>query len=518
MNTSATLLKDGRVLVAGGKSTDVGSFGRAVSAAELFVPNEPAVWKSLGQQPEQWGQHTSTRLNDGRVLLAGFSGNLKDSFLFSPDTDTVVSTASLTNPHLAAGAVLLEDGRVMIAGGASDSLDPANTALSSVEFYDPKTEQWTVGPDMNQSHYPVFMTRFADGRVIAGTRSENGDSSPSVEIFDPAVGTWSLLEQPLQEKVSYADAVILSNDRVLLSGFKTEGGEGFLQVLDLKKNAAETIAMPDFYPFGRTDFFMLPDGRVLVESSLPGTTTARMGFFEPKHKTWRLLGLVPLGSGPANLLNGDVFWAVGNSPFVRTVAFSPETEQFTFLEALGENLQPLLYQTTPLIDGRMLVTGSTFMGNTDGAYLYGKAIGGACSRAIECASGHCVDGYCCNEACDDDSSCNTCAYARGASANGRCTKLRDCLSYQCDHIEVLPDGQKSVCTTSCTHASDCATGYACTPQGLCEAPTPVDIDEGCTMVSGKTDFSAGGWFIVAGLGMSRIRRWSKKSPHPPPTS
>ncbi|HRI64228.1 MAG TPA: hypothetical protein PK156_08315, partial [Polyangium sp.] len=96
-NLTATLLDDGRVLIAGGMSIDVDGSNPPVPTAELFVPDEPSVWRFLGEQPEQLGNHTSTRLNDGRVLLAGYSANLQDSFIFLPETNTFVPTASLTN-------------------------------------------------------------------------------------------------------------------------------------------------------------------------------------------------------------------------------------------------------------------------------------------------------------------------------------------------------------------------------------------------------------------------------------
>ncbi|HMY16465.1 MAG TPA: kelch repeat-containing protein [Polyangium sp.] len=504
---TATLLEDGRVLIAAGVATDLGPGGRSLREAELFVPNEPSVWKSLGKQPDQRGLHTSTRLDDGRVLVAGFSADSKDSFIFSPDTDALAPTAPMANPHAFAAAVVLDDGRVMVAGGASDSKDPWNTPITSVEFYDPKTAQWSPGPAMNQTHVPAFAIRLADGRVLAGSRSDNSNTVSSVEIFDPVRNTWTPLEQPLQQEISWNNAVVLGNDQVLFSGFKNSGGEGLLQLFESDKNEfSDPIPIPDFYPGGRTDFLMLPDGRALVASSFVGTVNTRMGFFEPLHKTWDLVGLVPLESGPANLLlGGDVFWAAGSSPLPRSIVFSPGDEQFTLVESPADSLVTLAYQTTPLVDGRMLVTGDTF-GNKDGAYLYGKSVGGACSRRFECASGHCVDGYCCNEACDDAGSCNTCARAHGAVANGTCFKFPTCAPYQCNHIEVLPDGQEPVCTTACANASDCAKGYACTPEGSCEAPTPVDIDEGCSMVPGKTGSSAGWWFVAACLGLSRVRR------------
>lgn len=507
---TATLLEDGRVLIAGGKSIDPVGSAVALNAAELFVPDEPPVWRSLDQQPDQYGTHTSTRLKDGRVLLAGFAGNSKDSFLFAPDTGSFIATTPLTNPRANAKAVLLDDGRVMVIGGRSDPLDWTKD-LASTEFYDPETQQWSPGPDMYNPHDPVFAVHLAHDHVLVGTQNGNGSPPSVVELFDPAKGVWTVVEELSQPGMNWTNAVALNEDRILLSGFENNGA-ALLQAFDLQKGLSKPISTPDLYAFGQEELLVLPDDRVLVQSWHPSTTNTKLGIFEPFHETWEFLGIGPMEFAPANIVHGDVFWPDSSSFPPRSVIFQPNDEEFKLVDL------PLLYsplfhyqtRTTPLLDGRVLATGTTAGGNKTGAYIFGKTKGTGCSGAFECASGYCVDGYCCNEACDDNGSCNTCARSRGASENGTCQKMQVCAPYQCDHIEPLSSGQASICKTTCSRASDCATGYACTPEGLCEDPTVINIDEGCAVAPGKTGSSTGWWLMALGIVMQLVRRHGRR--------
>src|SRR5262245_22179915 len=67
--------------------------------------------------------HTSTRLPDGRVLIAGGMERNRAFFssteIFDPATDTFSTTASMVVDRATHTATSLEDGRVLVAGGLS---------------------------------------------------------------------------------------------------------------------------------------------------------------------------------------------------------------------------------------------------------------------------------------------------------------------------------------------------------------------------------------------------------------
>ena len=89
---------------------------------------------------------TATRLPDGRVLLAGgYSGSLQDPYvitptaeLYDPATGTFAPTGQMTIGRANQTATLLANGRVLMVGG-EDISGGLLSSLSSNEIFDPTT-------------------------------------------------------------------------------------------------------------------------------------------------------------------------------------------------------------------------------------------------------------------------------------------------------------------------------------------------------------------------------------------
>ena len=92
--------------------------------------------------------HTATLLPDGRVLVAGghidFPGGstLNTAELYNPATETWTDTDSLGTARYRHTATLLPNGTVLVAVGLNDFAG----ILTSAELYDPMTGSWTSTP------------------------------------------------------------------------------------------------------------------------------------------------------------------------------------------------------------------------------------------------------------------------------------------------------------------------------------------------------------------------------------
>src|SRR5437762_549573 len=86
--------------------------------------------------------HTATLLRNGKVLVAGGYGlngeSLTSAELYDPASGTWTATGSLVAARSLHTATLLPNGKVLVAGGYNSIVG----RLASVELYDPASETW----------------------------------------------------------------------------------------------------------------------------------------------------------------------------------------------------------------------------------------------------------------------------------------------------------------------------------------------------------------------------------------
>lgn len=111
---------------------------------------------------------TATTLRDGRVLLVGGRDQERRAVLWDPATGAFTATGELRDGRLGHAARLLPDGRVAVFGGQSSA---SNAMRPTVEAWDPATGAWTV---TTEALAPRTIThaveRLPDGRwlVVGG--------------------------------------------------------------------------------------------------------------------------------------------------------------------------------------------------------------------------------------------------------------------------------------------------------------------------------------------------------------
>ena len=229
---TATLLNDGRVLVAGGVAGARG--GEGITSVEIFDP-ATGHWTLAAPLHAPRAGHNATRLADGRVLVLGGHDTYESHVwtidntgeIYDPGSDTWASVAGPLTPRDYYSVTLLADGRVLVVGG----VDASDSALGSCELYDPATGKWTetgsLPPRVRHTLPPPWGTRayghtatlLADGRVLlAGGYDSDVEMAPvsEADVYDPATGQWTMAEMGASRV--YHTATLLADGRVMVTG------------------------------------------------------------------------------------------------------------------------------------------------------------------------------------------------------------------------------------------------------------------------------------------------------------
>jgi hypothetical protein len=215
---TATLLADGRVLVAGG----VGPDDAPLTSTELYDPAR-GDFTASAHLLSQRAWHTATRLNDGRVLIVGGYRSTRTrevsptAELFDPATRSFITVGQMSAARAAHRATLLADGRVLITGGQDATL--LHTA--GAEIYDPATRRFTPAGSLLTPRSDHTATLLKDGRVLIAGGATNGppDSQTvaAAELYDPARNVFTPAGSLHTARAKHS-AALLQDGRVLIIG------------------------------------------------------------------------------------------------------------------------------------------------------------------------------------------------------------------------------------------------------------------------------------------------------------
>ena len=210
----AVLLNNGKVLLAGG----VGTGWTFLASAEIYDPASNA-FTATGAMTTPRESHTVTLLKDGQVLITGGHQGRRAAItiyssceVYNPRDGTFTSAGNLTVKRHKHDAVLLADGRVLIVGG-SDERDSAG-AYRNAEIHNPTDKTFAAVSNMNTSRYKLQGTAvlLKNGKVlIAG-------GAARAEVFDPSTNAFSFASGDMTTIRLFATATLLQNGRVLIVG------------------------------------------------------------------------------------------------------------------------------------------------------------------------------------------------------------------------------------------------------------------------------------------------------------
>ena len=214
--SKAVLLRDGKVLVAGGDA-DLGTL--ASGHGDLYDAESGQFTLTHGSMITPRRYATATLLPSGKVLFAGGSNasnqRLDSAELYDPATGDFTATAGApTIARWNATAELLADGKVLIAGGRNGS----NGWEASAELYDPATDHFTATGSLSHDRDAAMSTLLSDGTVlVAGGRGAGGYPADG-EIYDPATGNFAVTANAMTTSRFYGTATRLVNGKVLIAG------------------------------------------------------------------------------------------------------------------------------------------------------------------------------------------------------------------------------------------------------------------------------------------------------------
>ncbi len=190
---TATQLQNGKVLVAGGSLGVAPAMGqiRAGTSAELYDPVGGA-WTRTGDLSNYHSSHTATLMQDGRVLVASgdnpyddYGGDPGTAEIYDPGTATWSNTGNLGAIRNGHTATLLPSGKVLVTGGVYFS------AKNGAELYDPVSGTWSPTGDVNTPRFfGHTATLLSDGKVLVAAGASEANmpiALDSAELYDYGV-------------------------------------------------------------------------------------------------------------------------------------------------------------------------------------------------------------------------------------------------------------------------------------------------------------------------------------------
>jgi Big-like domain-containing protein/Kelch motif protein len=204
----------------------------ASASAVVSVTNAAVSFFPTGSLHQARGFHTATLLNDGTVLVAGGAnkasdpqciGGIASAEIYDAYGAASTLTGSLNAPRYSHTATLLPNGDVLVVGGfgnTSDCQGVGAQAQNTAEVYDPVKKTFSTTGNMNFARGGHTATPFLDGTVLitgGGNQGVGGTATATAELYDPNTGTFTATGSMTVARFRHT-ATMMQNGKVLIVG------------------------------------------------------------------------------------------------------------------------------------------------------------------------------------------------------------------------------------------------------------------------------------------------------------
>jgi hypothetical protein len=361
----------------GNSGTGTGDGAYIASAAS----QEPSGFRLTGSLQTPRSGHTATLLENGKVLVAGGSGDASAE-LYDPVTETFSPTGNMSTPRYFHTATLLSNGKVLIAGGYGPKSN-----LNSAEIYDPTNGTFSVTGSMSVARNSHTSTLLKDGRVlITGGGSDQGldRAVNSAEIYDTANGIFIVTGSMLSERANHTATLLTSGEVLISGGWNGNAPDAsddppfdpqFVETFDPSARNFRQAGYMNSTRSGHTAT-LLRNGKVAV---IGGWTdmqdaAATLQLYDPASRTFSASGKLAeprMGHSATLLANGEVLIAGGEDPFYSYISngipvvrmlssaelYNPASGSLTVIPGL--QMQRGGHTATLLKSGAILIVGGT---------------------------------------------------------------------------------------------------------------------------------------------------------------
>ncbi len=320
---TATLLQDGRVLVAGGDT---------LGSAELYDPGTGTFAITGTMNVARQEGHAAARLADGRVLVSGgdtpTSRREASAELYDPATGGFTPIGPMLHGRTGHTATTLPDGKVLIAGGCC-FVDGLRYVYDDDEIYDPVTGTFAAAsprvPSTSLYDHAAIALATGDVLIVGGRSAQDllSPASPEATVYDVASGLFAQVGSMSRDQGWHPSVALLNDGRVLVIGRPLDR-----YLMPVWPSEAE-IYDPVSATFAVTppqqltqiaSATTLPDGTVLVTGDADRTSNAAgegsAVRYDPGTGTFKAEGQMRFprtgGYTATRLLTGEVLFVGGN--------------------------------------------------------------------------------------------------------------------------------------------------------------------------------------------------------------